>query len=236
MTSLFLPWLILPAAFGAPTAPIDDSFFESRVRPTLIQHCFECHGQKNTRGGLRVDSREALLKGGDSGPALIPGKATESLLIQAIHRADSKRAMPPKAPLPAQAIDDLVTWVNAGAPWPAYQPVPARKTPPASFTNPLAPNSQPLAPALQIWLKADGTPWKHGQPVHVWEDSSGRGHDLVATAGARTDGTGTPGTFVAKSDISGLPAVRFGPTTGLGGNAATAPAILGDAEFTLVLV
>ena len=116
MTSLFLPWLILPAAFGATTAPIDASFFESRVRPTLIQHCFECHGQKNTRGGLRVDSREALLKGGDSGPALIPGKASESLLIQAIHRVDPKRAMPPKATLPAQAIADLVNWVNAGAP------------------------------------------------------------------------------------------------------------------------
>ena len=236
MTSLFLPWLILPAAFGATTAPIDASFFESRVRPTLIQHCFECHGQKNTRGGLRVDSREALLKGGDSGPALIPGKASESLLIQAIQRVDPKRAMPPKATLPAQAIADLVNWVNAGAPWPDYQPVSTRKTPPPSIATPLAPNSQPLGPALQIWLKADGTPWKHGQPVHVWEDSSGRGHDLVATAGARADGTGTPGTFVAKSDIAGFPAVRFGPTTGLGGNAATAPAIQGDAELTLVLV
>ncbi len=236
MTWLLLSFLVLPAATGSPVTPIDHSFFESRVRPTLIQHCFECHGQKNTRGGLRVDSREALLKGGDSGPALVPGKASESPLIQAIHRTDPKRAMPPKAALPSQAVAYLEAWVNAGAPWPAYEPVRVRKTGAAPLANPLAPNSETLAPALQVWLKADGTPWKNGQPVQLWEDSSGRGHDLVATAGARNDGTGTPGIFVAKSDIAGFPAVRFGPTTGLGGNAATAPAILGDAEFTLVLV
>ena len=236
MTWLLFSFLFLSGATGSTVAPIDDSFFESRIRPTLIQHCFECHGQKNTRGGLRVDSREALLKGGDSGPALIPGKASESPLIQAIHRKDPKRAMPPKSALPPRLIADLVTWVNAGAPWPAYQPVASRKMSPTHFVNPLPPNSKELAPSLQIWLKSDGTPWKNGQPVHVWEDSSGRGHDLVATAGARADGTGSPGTFIAKSDISGFPAVRFNPTTGLGGNAATAPNILGDAEFTLVLV
>src|SRR5213593_36057 len=73
-------------------------FFESRVRPLLIERCYECHSAKaaKVKGGLMVDSREQLLKGGDSGPAIVPGHPEKSLLIKAVHYADKDLQMPPK--------------------------------------------------------------------------------------------------------------------------------------------
>ena len=69
-------------------------FFESRIRPILANNCYSCHSE-NKLGGLRVDSRVALLAGGKSGPAIVPGRPDESLLIQAILQADPKKKMPP---------------------------------------------------------------------------------------------------------------------------------------------
>ncbi len=100
----------------------------------------------------------------------------------------------------------------------------------------LSPDAASLKPALQLWLQADGNPWTDGQAIHLWEDRSGRGHDLAATAGARRAGTGAPAKFVARSSIFGFPAVRFEMETGLGGAADNAPEITGDEELTLVLV
>ncbi|MFO0875993.1 MAG: DUF1553 domain-containing protein [Gemmataceae bacterium] len=94
-------------------------FFEKKVRPVLVEHCYKCHSteHKKNRGGLQVDSRAALLKGGESGAALVPGKPEESLLIKALdHRGDLK--MPPGAPLPAAVVADLKAWVKMGAPAP----------------------------------------------------------------------------------------------------------------------
>ena len=85
----------------------------------LKAECYACHSAeaKKVRGGLRLDSRELLLQGGDSGPAVEPGKAGESLLIQAIRHQDGM-AMPPKKPrLSEQTIADFERWVNAGAPY-----------------------------------------------------------------------------------------------------------------------
>jgi cytochrome c553/mono/diheme cytochrome c family protein len=94
-------------------------FFESRVRPLLATSCFECHTDK-AEGGLRVDSREALLKGGDTGPALVPGDPDKSLIIQAVKRLPGAPQMPNgRAKLKPEDIDVLVDWVKAGAPWPA---------------------------------------------------------------------------------------------------------------------
>ncbi len=59
-----------------------DDFFEAKIRPVLVETCFRCHGDAKTSGALRIDSREMLLKGGDSGAAIVPGKPDESLLIQ----------------------------------------------------------------------------------------------------------------------------------------------------------
>jgi hypothetical protein len=100
----------------APSAQQTD-FFELRIRPILAEHCFRCHGPRKQESGLRVDSRQGLLKGNDSGPVVVPGQPEESPLIVAIHH-DSQVKMPPKRKLPAQAIADLTAWVKLGIPWP----------------------------------------------------------------------------------------------------------------------
>ncbi|NBP24296.1 MAG: DUF1549 domain-containing protein, partial [Proteobacteria bacterium] len=103
-----------------PTAGLE--FFEQRIRPVLVEHCHECHSAsaKKVQGGLRMDSRADLIAGGDSGPALVPGKPEASLLIRAVNHADAESAMPPKRPqLSRQTRQDLEHWVAAGAPWPA---------------------------------------------------------------------------------------------------------------------
>ncbi len=106
---------------GATRADERDDFFEAKIRPVLAATCFRCHGDTKTSAGLRIDSREALLKGGDAGAVLVPGDPDESLLIQAIRRLPDVAAMPPdkeKALRPDQ-VADFVTWVKAGAVWPA---------------------------------------------------------------------------------------------------------------------
>src|SRR5690348_4542694 len=98
---------------AAPPTAEDLEFFEKRVRPVLVEYCFECHagGEKATKGGLRLDAREGWAAGGDSGPAIVPGKPDESLLIQAVRYDDTALQMPPDGKLPQAVIDDLVAWV-----------------------------------------------------------------------------------------------------------------------------
>jgi hypothetical protein len=122
----FLPPMLfsLALALCIPVPPLraaeEGEFFENKVRPVLVQHCYGCHsGQaKKLRGGLRVDSREAMLAGGDSGPAIVPGQPDKSRLIEAITYQNVELQMPPRGKLPAAAIADLTTWVQKGAPWP----------------------------------------------------------------------------------------------------------------------
>src|SRR5262245_28390617 len=93
-------------------------WFEEKIRPLLAARCFECHTDDKS-GGLRLDSREAMILGGESGSAIEPGTPEESLLIKAVQRAPKVPAMPKKAAkLKQDEIDDLVAWVRAGAPWP----------------------------------------------------------------------------------------------------------------------
>jgi cytochrome c553 len=92
-------------------------FFESRVRPILAEQCFRCHGVRKQESGLRLDSRQALLKGNDAGPVVVPSQPEESPLIVAI-RYNSQVKMPPKEKLSAQSVADLTAWVQMGAPWP----------------------------------------------------------------------------------------------------------------------
>jgi cytochrome c553 len=95
-------------------------FFEKKVRPVLVQHCYKCHStqSKKLRGGLRLDSREALLAGGDNGPSLVPGKPDQSRLIEAVSYKNVELQMPPRGKLPDAALADLTAWVQRGAPWP----------------------------------------------------------------------------------------------------------------------
>lgn len=109
------------STFGADAAgpnSVDDTFFETQIRPVLAGTCFKCHGGDKVGGGLRVDSREALLKGGENGTALITGKPDESLLIQAVRHEAGVASMPPGKKLPPEAVAALTTWIRSGAPWP----------------------------------------------------------------------------------------------------------------------
>ena len=112
--------LVALLAVAARAAAADDALFESAIRPVLVDACFRCHGGERVSGGLRVDSREALVSGGDSGPAIVPGDPAKSLLIEAIARHDDVSAMPPeldKALLPEQ-VAAFERWIGADALWP----------------------------------------------------------------------------------------------------------------------
>jgi len=91
-------------------------FFETKVRPLLAEHCFKCHGADQQKGGLRLDARGQMLLGGDSGPAIVPGKPEESLLLEAVRYESFE--MPPSRQLPEGDIKVLATWIQAGAFWP----------------------------------------------------------------------------------------------------------------------
>ena len=84
------------SAYAVDTADI--AYFETHVRPLLVQHCYECHSADSDqlKGGLRLDYREGILAGGDSGPAVIPGRVGKSLMIQAIRHSDPELQMPPR--------------------------------------------------------------------------------------------------------------------------------------------
>jgi mono/diheme cytochrome c family protein len=111
----------LPIALADDSKPISpeaSAFFETRVRPVLAEHCLQCHGAKKQSGGLRLDSRAAILKGGDGGPAIVEGDPDKSLIVQAIrHQGELK--MPEKGKLPDPAIEAVAHWVKIGAPWPS---------------------------------------------------------------------------------------------------------------------
>ncbi len=110
-------------------------FFEKKVRPLLVQHCYSCHSAdaKKVRGGLLLDSRPGLLKGGDSGPAVVPGAPRQSLLVRAVRHADESLKMPPKGKLSAREIGDLETWVKMGAPDPRTAATIAKEPPRYNF-------------------------------------------------------------------------------------------------------
>ena len=102
----------------APAEPTGDEFFERSVRPVLVERCVACHGPTAQKGGLRLDSRGAALKGGSDGPVLVPGKPAESRLITAVKHIGELK-MPPDGKLPATDSAALEKWVALGAPWPA---------------------------------------------------------------------------------------------------------------------
>ena len=115
--------LAAPAAQAQAPSPEGLEFFETKIRPVLVDACYKCHGADadggKIKGGLRLDVREGLLKGGESGkPAVVPGNADASLLIEAIRHTNADLQMPPKKKLGDQQVADFVAWVNMGAPDP----------------------------------------------------------------------------------------------------------------------
>jgi len=152
---------LVSTAPGQDQAPAPEGvrFFESKIRPALVTHCYECHSTESgkARGGLKVDSRDALLRGGDSGPAVVTKLPEKSTLYQALLYHDDGLQMPPKGKLPQATIDDFRRWIVMGAPDPrvtkinpnvasvisieagrkywAYQPLSKTPSPTTSTTN-----------------------------------------------------------------------------------------------------
>ena len=134
-------------ASAAAQSPTD--FFEARVRPVLADNCYACHARQQS-GGLRVDSREALLEGGDSGPAIVPGDPDGSLLVRAVRHEMEGREMPRYAdPLAARDVEGLVEWIRTGAPWP--EGAPAAATASADLARATIPRREVTAAERGFW-------------------------------------------------------------------------------------
>ncbi len=150
---------------AAPATPAiaagDLAFFESKIRPLLIDKCYKCHSKESDkiRGGLYLDTREALFQGGNTGPAVVAGKPDESLLIQAVRYKDEDLQMPPKGEkLTDQQIADLTEWVKRGVPDPRSS---ATKGAPAAYSGvgknhwAFKPVQKPAVPAVKntAWVQ-----------------------------------------------------------------------------------
>jgi hypothetical protein len=125
----------LMAGLAFAEAPDSDglAFFESKIRPVLAEKCYRCHSAKaadagKLKAGLRLDDRAGMLRGGDTGPAVVPGKVDESMLIEALRYEDLM--MPPEGKLSAPVVADFETWIERGAPAPhgeSAAPAPGRR-------------------------------------------------------------------------------------------------------------
>jgi mono/diheme cytochrome c family protein len=121
--TLIVLFVALPYARSETT----DEFFETRVRPVLAKHCFACHTNSEL-GGLRLDTRDRALKGGKTGPAVVPGKPEASLLLHAVRHTDPRLKMPPQGKLDDSVTADLEKWIEQGAVWPEQPVTPVAKT------------------------------------------------------------------------------------------------------------
>jgi cytochrome c553 len=152
---------VSPAA--APNETADAAkvqVFESKIRPLLVNNCYNCHSaDTNAKGGLRVDDRNGLLIGGDRGPAVVPGEPAKSRLIEAVSYTNPKLQMPPKKQLSAEEVADLTQWVRDGAAWPG------EVIPLANFQKPNARYEQ---------LRKEHWAWKpiHASPVPAVADTA----------------------------------------------------------------
>ncbi len=160
LAALPLAWQMAGEARQAPQAA---EYFETAIRPVLVANCYDCHAEERM-GGLRLDSREGLLKGGKSGPALVPGDPDKSLIIQAIRHTRETLKMPKGGRLKPAEIDALTQWVNAGAVWPSSA---ADST--AAPGSPVAAESKPAAasPSPAYVIKPEQRAFWSFQPIHV---------------------------------------------------------------------
>jgi hypothetical protein len=174
---------------GQTPKPDADTFFELKIRPVLAGICFKCHGGQKESGGLRVDARAALLEGGDSGPALVPGKPDQSLLLQALRYTRKDLRMPPGKRLPDRVVADFAAWIKQGAPWP--------KTPPKGFRKQ---RHWAFEPVKKVVPPPDPSGWADG-PIDCFIAAGLRRHHL------RPVGPADKRTLLRRvtSDLIGLP-------------------------------
>ncbi|MEE2990987.1 MAG: PSD1 and planctomycete cytochrome C domain-containing protein [Planctomycetota bacterium] len=124
--SLLLAWTALPMTLADELEPAatfrqaEVDFFESSIRPLLVKHCYKCHSEKSNplKGNFRLDDRQHLIAGGDSGSAVVPGEPDASLLWHALEYADEDLQMPPDGKLPDREREAIRTWIELGLPMP----------------------------------------------------------------------------------------------------------------------
>ena len=145
-----IPFLASASILGADVPGAD--YFESKIRPLLVEQCYACHSEGNAapQAGLRVDSREALLKGGKSGPALRPGEPESSLLVQMVRGAGGLR-MPPTGKLTDAQIGHFEEWVRVGAPFPSGEESADERPPPESHWAFLPPRKSAPPASPSAW-------------------------------------------------------------------------------------
>lgn len=130
--------LVLFCCCAGTALPEDTAFFEAKIRPVLVRHCYECHSLESgkAKGGLVLDTRQGIRLGGDTGPAVVPGESAKSLLLSAIKHSDPDLEMPPKKPrLPEQVIADFEAWIKAGAADPRESAMKAAERPPVDLKS-----------------------------------------------------------------------------------------------------
>jgi len=150
-----------------PTSAAEDglAFFESKIRPVLVKHCYECHSAESgkSKGSLLLDTRESIRAGGDTGPAVVPGDPKKSLLLTAISHTNPDLEMPPKQPqLPKAVIADFEAWIKMGAPDPREPSGKVAERPPVDLKSgrEFWAYKKPVKPALPAvkdpkWAKRD---------------------------------------------------------------------------------
>jgi cytochrome c553 len=168
-TLFVLAWSTFAPVQADPPAAADLpdrlAFFEKKIRPLFFAHCHGCHSaDTNAKGGLRVDDRNGLLTGGNSGPAVVPGEPAKSGLLARVTATDPKRRMPQEAPpLSAEEIAGLTKWIRDGAAWPPVRVPAALGKPKASYEKlkkehwAWQPLTDPQVPAVQdtAWPRCD---------------------------------------------------------------------------------
>ena len=160
-------------ADGVSLDPSKVEFFEKTVRPLLAARCQGCHGASKQKGGLRLDSRAAVLAGGNTGPAVVPGDAGESLLIDAINYGEDVQ-MPPKSKLPEPEIAALTRWVEMGAPW-------GRDVPAATGAKPGSPDFQETLRERSRFWSLPAAPQDRSRPTRPIP-AAGRGTRSTASS------------------------------------------------------
>jgi Planctomycete cytochrome C/WXXGXW repeat (2 copies) len=230
-----------------------EAFFDSQIRPVLLGTCAKCHGSTKPRNNLRLDSRAALLKGGDAGPAIVAGDPEKSLLIQAVRYTGDPK-MPPNKKLSAAVIADFEHWVRDGAIFPdnapSVQPATASGTPVAAVT-PTLPGNTPTSADTPVAAASDATtlgavpglaaspagPAPAGAPVTAPDDSPTLGAvptsvDAPAIAAANPTGPGAnpasagPAATAASAAPTAVPAGANPATPNLAAGPATGPRFL----------
>jgi hypothetical protein len=109
--------VLLLSLVAQAESPEAEALFTEKIRPILTSACLRCHSATKARGGLRVDTRDHLLRGDERGPAVVPGKPEQSLLLRALRHTDEELKMPPGKPLPESVVQDFAAWIRSGANW-----------------------------------------------------------------------------------------------------------------------